>query len=840
MSFSDYTSLEPNGIYKKLETSADGLTPNSAKELLSKFGPNKLKSDETTGWDIFKRQFRSPFVYLLLAASTIAYIIGERIDSYMILGFVIINSFLGFYQEYKSEQTVKLLKKYLAKKATILRDGKPQNIEAENIVPGDVLVFEPGDIIPADVRFISDYNLMVDETVLTGESVQISKTSESAKKAVEDIYHAGNIGFSGTTVVSGEGRGVVIATGEDTNYAKIVKLASETKKQSSFEMELGRFSKFTLWVVLATLIFIVITSIAVKPNPSLTDLIIFSIALAVSVIPETLPVVTTFSLSLGAHRLSQKSVIVKRLSAVEDLGSLQVLASDKTGTLTENKLKVMGIKSDDKEKMLFFAALASVYSESSKNAGNNAFDKAFNEVLSAGQKKEIKTYRKVAEIPFDPNRKRITALVERKGKKYLITRGSVENVCAYCKGLLNKPEIENWHQKEGEEGRRSLAVAIKEVRSGADEDISKANLESMEHGMKFLGMVSFSDPIKPSTYKAIEKAKQLGVSVKVITGDSKEVAGAVAKEIGLIDDLGSVITGAEFEALNIDKKHEAVQKYSVFARIIPEQKHQIISLLKEKSYVGFLGEGINDAPALKAANVAVVVDEASDVAKEAADIVLLKRDLEVIMDGVIEGRRIFANTSKYITATMASNFGNFFAVAIITPFIDFLPLLPLQILMVNLLTDFPMVMVATDTVDSDDLRIPRKYDIKRFATSALSFGMLSTAFDFITFRTFYPLGEASLQTYWFIVSVFTELLLIFSIRSKRPLFLTKSPSRPMVLLTIGVFAFTLIIPYTTLGDSFFGFIRPEIGKLGLVFGIVVAYLLSNEVAKALIKKYSAD
>jgi len=326
--------------------------------------------------------------------------------------------------------------------------------------------------------------------------------------------------------------------------------------------------------------------------------------------------------------------------------------------------------------------------------------------------------------------------------------------------------------------------------------------------------------------------------VVIITGDSSEVAGSVAKEIGLLEDKKKVITGSEFEKLNIAQKHKAVEEYSVFARIVPEQKHQIISLLEEKYYTGFLGEGINDAPALKAANVAVVVDGASDIAKEAADIVLLKNDLEVVLDGITEGRRVFANTSKYITATMASNFGNFFAVAIITPFINYLPMLPMQILLINLLTDFPMIMVATDNVGKEELKQPRKYNLRKFAYQALSFGFLSTAFDFVMFNTFFRQGEASLQTYWFIESVLSELLLIFSIRSPKPFFATKSPSKVFVYMTIGVVGFSIMTPYIGFARDLLGFIRPEITGILTVFAIVTTYLFANEGVKIVLRRYT--
>ncbi len=824
--FTHYTSLKTSAVFKSLATSSVGLSNTTIQKRLSEFGENKITAHEVTAWDIFKRQFKSPFVYLLLAACILSFVLGEKVDAFMIALFVFINSSLGFYQEYRSEQTVKLLKKYLAKKIRVLRDGSEVDIDVALLVPGDLVVLEPGDIIPADIRFVEDYNLVVNETVLTGESVPVHKSSKSLVKPASDIYKADNIGFSGTTVVSGKAKGVVFATGAATNYAKIAKLAGETVKVSSFEKEISKFSKFTLWVVAATLIFIVVTSVAVKESPSITDLVLFSIALAVSVIPEALPVVTTFSLSIGAYNLTKKSVVVKRLTSVEDLGSLQVLASDKTGTLTQNVLKVEDVYASDKGETLLFANLGSYFTDNTRNAGNNAFDIALRDALTSEQKSAILDFKKLSEVPFDPERRRVTTLLSIKDRKVLVTRGSAEVVLTCVKSVKSRKQITKWLTKKGLEGKRSLAVAIKYVPGKLPK-----NLASFETDMQFLGLIAFTDPIKPSAFSAIKKAKEMGVAVKIITGDSPEVAGQVATQIKLTKNPKEVLTGSDFEHLSIEEKHEAVSKFAVFARITPEQKHQIISLLKEKYYTGFLGEGINDAPALKAANVAVVVESASDVAKEASDIVLLKKDLEVIIDGIGEGRRVFANTTKYITATMASNFGNFFAVAIIAPFIDFLPMLPLQILLVNLLSDFPMIMVATDTVDDEVVKTPKRYDLGGFATQALSFGFISTAFDFVVFSSFVSRGEASLQTYWFVESILSELLFLFTIRTTLPIWKAKLPSKPLIFLTIATIAATLILPFTSLGAKLFGFIRPSFIGLAGVFLIVFVYLVCNELAK---------
>lgn len=833
MSYSEFTALGTLDLFGKLKTGPLGLSEKEASELLAILGENKIQGREVKWFSILLRQFKSPFVYLLFISFLISFLLGEIIDALMILLFVGINTVLGFYQEYKSASAVKLLKKYLVSKIKVIRNGQEKNIETLFLVPGDVLILEPGDIIPADVRFIESNNLIVNEEVLTGESQPVQKFSSPIKKEIDEIYEAENIGFCGTILVGGKGKAVVFATADNTNYANIASLASETERESTFEKELGRFSKFTLLVVLAVLIFVVVTSISIKPDPSLIELALFSIALAVSVIPEALPVVTTFSLSIGAIALAKKNVVVKRLSAIEDLGAIEVLASDKTGTLTKNKLTLEEVYAKDEEDCILKANLASGDLALSLNIQNNAFDYALAEKLDEQRARlTLNSFKKLNEIPFDPNRRRITVMVSDGIHKYIVSRGAPEEILEICKlSQKDKEKLQKWASDKGKKGRRVLAVADRELKNEKTKE-----LKDLEKDLQFLGLITFSDPIKESAYKAVESAKILGVVVKILTGDSPEVAANVAMQVKLIESLDDVITGIEFERLSVTEKHNAVEKYQVFARVTPQQKYDIIKLLQEKYSVGFLGEGINDAPALKIANVGIVVAGAADVAREACDILLLERSLQVILDGIRGGRKVFENTSKYITATMASNFGNFFAVAIIAPFINFLPMLPLQILLVNLLSDFPMISVATDNVDEELLITPKRYNLRSFAISALTFGIISTAFDFVLFSSFIKSGEARLQTYWFIESILSELLFLFSIRSKRPFFATKRPSKPLVYLTIFTILFTITIPMTKAGRDLFGFIKPTASGLFVVFAIVFTYLLSNEAVKLVFRK----
>ena len=827
MDLFDYTVKTSDQIFNELKTSEKGLSTKQARGLLEKNGSNSIHSKENKMWDIFVRQFKSPFVYLLFIAGLIALVLGQKIDTILIAVFVLVNTVLGFYQEYKSENTLKILKKYLVAKAVVVREGNEKLINASELVNGDLIILNPGDIIPADVRFVDSYNLSIDESVLTGESVPIQKDHNPLKSRAGQISEALNLGYSGTSIMSGEAKAVVVAIGKNTNYGHIASLTAQTVRESTYEKELSRFSKFTLVLVSVTLAIVVAAHLILKSTPSFAELALFAIALAVSVIPEALPVVTTFSLSLGALHLAKNNVVVKRLSAIEDLGGIQILCTDKTGTLTENKLEVDNVFGRFKDRILIYANLASVYSDGERRHISSAFEDALINKLTKKVQKGLKKYEVKLEIPFDPERKRSSVIVEKDSRVRLIVRGAPENILPFCQlSEVLKSEISDWITTKGRQGIRVLAVASRSVDKKDKYDISK-----IEENVDFIGLVSFIDPIKTTAKESIELAEVLGVKVKILTGDSREVAGSVAQQVGLVKNINDVITGDAFDALQYREQQEAAEKYSVFARVTPAQKYKIIQILQEKFEVGFLGEGINDAPALKVANVALAVKGASDIANDASDIILLKKSLKVIVDGIKEGRSVFANTNKYIMSTLTSNFGNFFAMSAITLLIDFLPMLPLQILLVNLLSDFPMIAVATDNIDLESVRTPHKYNLKSFALIALLLGMVSTIFDFIFFGAFFRFSPSVLQTSWFIGSILTELLFIFSIRTK--FFFLKSSPPSKILLGLALFAglCTILIPFTSIGQHVFGFTKPSFSNLAIILGIAGVYLAVSETIK---------
>lgn len=812
-----------------------GLSVIEAADRLQKYGPNSAGNSKLRWQAVMLRQFRSAFIYLLIGAAALAFLLGEMIDGLMIAIFLSINILLGFFQEYRSEKTVELLKNLVVSKVKTLRGGKVELVGSPELVAGDIIFLETGDKIPADVRFLLTENFKVDESAITGESVAVHKISESLQKQAKDFFEGENIGFSGTLAVNGTAKAVVLKTGKDTAMGRITRLATETKSVSNFEKGINDFSAFILRLIAVTLALVFLANILLRRGTfDLSELLLFSIALTVGVIPEALPLVTTFALSHSARLLAKRKVIVKRLSAVEDLGGVEVLCTDKTGTLTENKLTVAEFWGKDRERLFLFANLGA---SDLKKKKTEPFDIALWRKLIPEQRKEIRSFRVIYKESFNPRTKNNKVMVEREGRRELILRGAPEGVLEYCSGISKEQrmEVAYWIKQEGLAGHRVLAVASKEIVE-TEEKLEKI-AEDQKEGFNFLGIISFVDPIKKSTLSAIHKAQKLGVQIKIITGDNPEVAGAVAYQIGLSSSPDEVITASQWEAMDTKGKSEALEKYCVFARVTPEQKYSLIKELQGRYQVGFLGEGINDAPALKAAGVSIVVEGASDIARESADIILLDKSLGVIIDGIKEGRTVFANTTKYIKSTLASNFGNFFAVASASLLIDFLPMLPLQILLINLLSDFPMIAVSSDTVDESELKAPRKYEVKDIVLVASLLGVISSIFDFIFFGLFYQISPEVLRTNWFVGSILTELAFIFSIRTRGPFFQAVRPASGLLALSVLAGVVTVIFPYTSFGQEVFGFVSPSLEHMGLILSLVVIYFFVSETIKLLYYKH---
>jgi len=830
-----YATLPEKEVLEHFGTTlSEGLPSLKAEERIATAGYNEITASQVHWWDIAIRQFKSAFIYLLLIAAGIVFAIGEYLDAGIILGFVLVNATLGFYQEYRSEQALRALQQFITIRTRVKRDSRWHTINSRNLVPGDIIRLETGDAVPADVRILSSQNLVINETTLTGESVPVSKRPDTLTSEPENIYGSHNLCFSGTSVVGGDAIALVTGTGAHTAMGTIARLTVETTKESEFSRGIGKFSQFILRMILVTLVFIFVANLLIKgESADIVELVVFSIALVVSVVPEALPVVTTVSLSRGALRLAQQGVIVKRLTAIEDIGGIEVLCTDKTGTLTENTLQFTETSPGAHPRLLYYASLTVAQAEEK----TEPFDIA---ILKAGKETHPPASslpERLAEIPFDPQRRWNAVLVRDQAQAVMVIRGAPEEVISLSPALSGpaRQALAGWLSEKGRLGERTIAIAQR-VLPPDTTGISPEDVKDLE----FLGALAFTNQIKPSTYRAVEKAKELGVSIKIITGDSAEVAGAVGVQIGLMDDPTRVLSGSSLMAMPPDKRGQALRDHAVIARVTPEQKYEIIRILQESFTVGFLGEGINDAPALKLAGVSLAVDSAADIAREAADIILLQKNLEVIVEGIRSGREVFANTITYLKATLASNFGNFYAIAISSLFITFLPMLPLQILLVNLLSDFPMISIATDNVDAAELGRPKKYDIKEIVLIATLLGVVSTVDDFMFFAIFVQQGAGILQTNWFVGSILTELVFLFSIRTRLPFYMATRPSSYVLGLTALAGAVTILLPYTSLGQSLFHFVPPTAMHLGIILGLVVAFFVVAELVKLLYYRSTSD
>lgn len=826
MTYKDFATLTADESLKRLQSSAAGLSDAVAASLAVTAGANRLPRANVNGWAIFARQARSPMTFVLGAAFVISLAVSDWTSGFTILTFLVLNAVLSFSQEYRSEHIVAKLEKFIAPTALVSRHGVWKRLPREALVPGDVVALVPGDAFPADARLVKADNLQVDESVLTGESAPATKDETVLAKAPGSPADAANIGFAGTIVVAGEAEAVIFSTGGQTVFGRIAAESEETKKPSIFEQNITSFSRFLVWLVVIVLGAVFIANLIIKGAASRPlDLLLFSLAVAVSVIPEALPAVMTITFSKGALLLAKKKVVVKRLSAIEDLGHIQVLCTDKTGTITENKLAIGRIACGDANACLL-SALHSSERPQGKVQAVSSFDAAVWNFASSELRSVAGDAPRLFALPFDPARRRNASIVQRGGKTFLSIKGAPEDVLNLC-GVSGPARVQADAEfaAMGQEGMRVLAVAEREVAVKAEYGPAD------ETGAKFMGLIGFVDPLKATAKEAIALAEKLNVRVKIITGDSLAVAVAVGLKVGIIDSADKALDGPALAAMDQGAFNDAVERCDVFARITPDLKYRIVNALEKKFATGFLGEGVNDAPALKAANVALVVAGASDIAREAADVVLLDRSLDVVIDGIREGRTIFANVSKYIRYTLVGNLGNFFSIALISLFVDYLPLLPVQILLINLLTDIPFVAVATDLVDTEDIATPHRFSIRGLALYASLLGFVASLFDFIFFGLFRHAPVEEIRTLWFIMNMLTEVATIFVLRTNRFFLAARRPSWPLTAIALSIIGVTLVLPFTAVGARIFGLIIPSWSGLVGVVTLMLVYVLTTEAAK---------
>jgi Mg2+-importing ATPase len=818
-----------DALCERLGSSPRGLTTNEALRRRHDLGTATMRRGSSSSRGrILLRQFGNPLVVLLTIAAVLSYVVGERTDSAVILVVVIAGGLLGFWQERRAANAVEQLLALVRTTTTVLRDGAPVTIPLEDVVPGDIVVLAAGATLPGDCRLLETRDLFVDESALTGESFPVAKTPGAAPVDAS-LRDRPGAAFLGTHVVTGSARALVVLRGRDTEFGRLSARLATAAPETEFERGVRRFGYLLLQATLV--LTLVVFAANVGRHRPVLESVLFTLALAVGLAPELLPAIVSVTLAYGARAMARARVIVKRLSAIEDLGAMTVLCLDKTGTITEGVVQIHSIT--DVDGRTSDKAYAYAYVNASLESG---FANPIDETIRKSRGIDLAAFTKLDEIPYDFIRKRLSVIVSGSGRRLLITKGATRSVLDVCSHVEHgngtiepiEPHRDAIDQRYGEmsaSGLRCLGVAYRELPPTA------AGGRADERDLTFLGLLALADPPKPNVSSTLAELRRLGVGLKLVTGDNALVATNVARTVGLRAD--RVLTGPVLRTLSDQALRLRVHDTDVFAEVEPNQKDRIIrSLRGTGEVVGFLGDGINDATALHSADVGVSVETAVDVTKDAADIVLLEKDLSVLVAGLREGRRAFANTLKYIFITTSANFGNMVSMAIASLFTGFLPLLPKQILLINFLTDIPSVAVATDRLDSELVARPRRWDNRLIRNFMVVFGLVSSVFDLLTFGVLWLIVRSDVdqfRTGWFLESVLSEILVLLVIRTRRPFF--KSPiGRALLFGSIGVALGSLALPYVGLGRSF-GLV-PVSGPILVALAVITAaYVAASEVVK---------
>jgi Mg2+-importing ATPase len=833
-------SLPIDELLPRLEASLNGLASQEAERRLEVYGHNELARKKKRAAVVeFLLHFKSPLIIILMFAGAVSGVLNEIINMAIIFSIVLVSVILDFYQESKAEKAAEMLKEKVTTTATVLRDNVKSEVKLSDIVPGDIIYLSAGDITPADARVITAKDLFVNQSALTGESFPVEKTPTPVKAKGASTTEWSNYLFMGTSVVSGTATAVVVKTGGSTEYGKIARRLVGKAPETQFARGIKGFGFLIMQVTFLLVLFVFFINALLKGD--VLQSLLFSVALAVGLTPELLPMIITVNLAKGAIAMSKKGVIVKRLSSIENFGSMNVLCTDKTGTLTENQIQLVlhvDMDRNDDEKVLLYSFLNSYFQTGLKSPLDVAILKH--------REIDVRDFQKIDEVPFDFVRKRVSVVTEYGRQRVLIAKGAPEEilkVCAYyeivgviadlTEETLNK--IKQEYYALSSEGFRVLGVSYKTLKE--EKTVYSVNNET---DLVFLGFVAFLDPPKETAKKSLQLLANSGIELKILTGDNELVTKKTCETLGF--EVKDIILGSEISEMHDDALARTVEEANVFARVTPAQKDRIINVLKNNGHVvGFMGDGINDAPSLKTSDVGVSVDNAVDVAKESADIILVKSDLTVLAEGVLEGRRTFGNTMKYVMMGVSSNFGNMFSVAGASVFLPFLPMLPVQILLNNLLYDFSQSTITTDNVDDEYVEKPKRWDISYIRRFMVTLGPVSSLFDFITFFIMllvFNATEPLFQTAWFLESLCTQTLVIFVIRTRKTPFYKSKPSKLLLASSFAVVGFALVMPFTPLGHLF-GFVMPSAAFFAVLALLIGAYLALVEVVKKWFYKRNA-
>ena len=841
MAEEEFQSIPVDQLMETLHTSLQGLSSREVESRLASYGPNAVvQQKKLAAFRQFAGQFKNPLIIILFLAAVLSVFLGEFVDAMIIIVIVFLSVFIDFFQEYRAERAVDLLKEKISTTATVIRDGARQDVPLSELVPGDIISLSAGDIVPADARVILARDFFVDQSALTGESFPVEKTAQIGAGDKQDLQQWGQYLFMSSPVVSGIATAAVVKTGMSTEYGKIAERLTARPPETEFERGLNKFSYLITRIIFLLVIFVFFTNALFKHG--VLDSLLFAVALAVGLTPELLPMILTVNLSKGALAMSEKGVIVKHLVSIQNFGSMDMLCTDKTGTLTENRITLVyhvDTERNNSDRVLLYSYLNSYHQTGLKSPLDQAI------LQESGV--EIGQYQKIDEIPFDFIRKRISVVVAKNQERILITKGAPEEVLKLCtrvsRGSVSEPFTVEWYTQAvglyetlSSEGFRVLAVASKEI----TEEKSTYTFDD-ETDLALHGFVAFIDPPKETVRESLRMLHDAGVQVKIITGDNELVTRQVCTALEF--PITRIIEGSEIALMDSDVLASAVEQANIFTRVSPPQKERIIrALMKNNHVVGYLGDGINDAPSIRAADIGITVDNAVDIAKESADIVLLKKDLRVLRDGILEGRKTFGNTMKYIMMGTSSNFGNMISVAAASLFLPFLPLLPVQILLNNLLYDVSQSTIPTDAVDKEYVLAPKRWDIGFIKKFLLVFGPVSSLFDILTFTSLLVVFHAPMEifrTVWFLESLCTQTFIIFAIRTTKVPFYKSHPSRLLIISSIIVVLAGIAITLTPAG-SLFGFFPITLPYFLLIGALVIGYIVVVEIVKKRFYHHTID
>jgi len=835
----DYVTSPIEVLFEKFHTSQNGLPHEEVEKRLEEYGYNSpAKKKRRTALVQLLSKFTNPLVIVLFIIAAFSLYFHEPFNALLVSLMAIISIFLSFFQEYRAGKEAEKLSEMVRATATVIRNGKSREVKIREIVPGDIVDLFAGDMIPADIRIISCKDLFINQASLTGESFPAEKVAGPIQPKGTSPAELNNIAFMGTSVVSGTALGLVIKTGLSTQFGEVSRKLATMYMETSFDKGIRSFTWLMIRFMLILVIVIFAINAALKGN--LIEALLFSLAVAVGLTPEMLPMLVAINLSKGAITMAKKQVIVKRLNSIQNFGAMDVICTDKTGTLTLDKIvleKYCDVTGKEDEDVLRFAYINSFYQTGLKNLLDRAILKH--------EKLLVNQYTKIDEIPFDFSRKIMSVVVTMGDAHRFISKGAPEAIFARCAkyeidGKIMEITGDVLGDLKGEydslslQGFRVLAIAYKDI-------VDKKEVYSRddENNLILKGYVAFLDPPKPTVKKTIEMVKKLGIELKVLTGDNEYVTKNICSQVGL--DIGEVYTGDMIDKLSDEELKEVVETTTVFVRLSPLQKEQIIHALHKNNHiVGYLGDGINDAPALKAADVGISVDNAVDIAKESADIILQKKSLMVLGDGVIEGRKTFGNIVKYIKMGSSSNLGNMISMTGASIFLPFLPMMPIQILMNNFLYDMSQTSISTDLVDNEYIERPRPWNIKSIKRFMLLIGPVSSIFDFVTFGVLWFIFRAQqplFTTGWFLESLCTQTLVIHVIRTGKIPFIESKPSKFLILTSISIIAVGIILPFSPLAEIL-NFVAPPPIYFLVLFVIIIAYLFTVQLVKSLfVKKY---